>query len=585
MASKRIAVIKRDICKPKICNYLCQRVCPKVRSGEECITISEKDNKPLINEEVCFGCGICVNKCPTHAISIVNLPKELEEEPIHRYGPNQFVLYGLPIPKKGLVVGLIGPNAIGKSTILKILSGELKPNLGDYKKERGWEEVIEKFKGTELQNYLKGLKERGIKVGYKPQNIDLIPKILKGRVKEILEKMDKENKLEFVVSNLNMNKLLEKNVSDLSGGELQLLAMGAVMLKDCDFYFFDEPSSYLDVKQRLIAAKAIRSLASKSAVMIVEHDLAVFDYLVDQVHIIYGKPGVFGIVSKPYGVRVGINTYLDGYIKEENIRFRAEEIKFEVRAGVSEKKETLFEFPCFEKRFERFYLKTERGKIKKSEIIGILGPNAIGKTTFVKILAGELKPDNKEKINSLKISYKPQRLVLPKEEDLTVEEVLGKNKMDKIVNSFNLNKIFERKIKNLSGGELQKLFITLSLLKECDLLILDEPSAFLDVEERLFLAKLLKKFVEEKEIAAFVVDHDLQFIDAISDRIMVFEGEPGVKGFANTPCSLHDGMNKFLKALKITFRRDPETGRPRANKLNSIKDREQKERGEYYYIG
>ena len=147
---ERVAVIDREACKPAVCGwYLCQRVCPVNRAGEDCISVSELDKKPFINEGTCISCMICVKKCPTDAISIVNLPAELQETPIHRYGRNMFELFRLPVPKKGSVVGLVGQNGVGKSTVMKILSGLLKPNAGS--ESSGWEEIIQKFRGSELQ--------------------------------------------------------------------------------------------------------------------------------------------------------------------------------------------------------------------------------------------------------------------------------------------------------------------------------------------------------------------------------------------------------------------------------------------------
>ena len=143
----------------------------------------------------------------------------------------------------------------------------------------------------------------------------------------------------------------------------------------------------------------------------------------------------------------------------------------------------------------------------------------------------------------------------------------------------------ERQLRNLSGGELQSCFIAAALIREHELLLLDEPSAFLDVEQRLRVARLIREHAEGREIPCFVVDHDLQFIDVISDRVMLFSGERGVKGHADPPCPLTEGMNSFLKALGVTFRRDPQTGRPRANKPGSQKDQEQRESGNFYYAG
>ena len=592
MLKKRIVVCDKDLCRYDSCGYKCIKICPINRSGEECIVRGE-DNYPVFNEELCIGCGICSKACEKlgfNAISVVNLPKELEENPIHRYGKNQFALYKLPIPKKRLVTGIIGPNGVGKTTVLNIISGNLRPNTGLPGERVPWDSIIERFKGTELQDYLENLSKKDIRIGYKPQHVDLIPKMWKGKVRDLLAKHgDYSN----VVEKLGTHEMLEKDVKNLSGGELQLLAVSAVLSKDNDFYFFDEPSSYLDVKQRLLVAREIRNLARDKEVMVAEHDLAILDYMSDHIHILYGKPGVFGVVSNPYGVRIGINTYLEGYIKEENVRFREKPIIFSGRAHVSGKGERFLKFTEFERSFETFKLKTEGGEIYKGEIIGVLGPNSTGKTTFIRMLVGEVKPDEGKVLKNLKLSYKPQRLVLEDDEGKVkvseyMENQIGKkfyeSEFKRILSLLGIERNLDKKMKNLSGGELQAVFISCSLGRDHDILLLDEPSAFLDVEQRLRISKLIRSHIEEKEISAFVVDHDLQMINSVADRVMVFEGEGGKEGFGNEPCSMKKGMNSFLKGLGITFRRDPFTGRPRANKPDSQKDAEQKRRGEYYYV-
>ncbi len=584
---KRIAVVDNEEIKDRQESLYIQSLCPINRSGVECIVVAPEDKTLTIDENTCIGCGICVKANPK-AIQIVNLPAALDEDPIHRYGTNLFALYRLPIPKQGMVVGLVGPNGIGKSTVLNILSGNLRPNRG--RKQTDWQEIINQFKGTELQAYLENIKN--IKVGYKSQNIDSLQKMVSGKVSDLLKKVDKEKRFDSVVKNLRLERLLEKNMKELSGGELQLIAIAATIIKGGNFYFFDEPTSYLDVEQRFLVAKEIRRLAEggyenskhKPYTMTIDHDLAVADYLADQVHILYGSPGVFGVVSPPQGVRIGINTYLDGYIKEDNVRFRDKPIIFSRVAKSPEKKKILYDFDAFEKTFSSFKLNVSSGSLNQGEIIGILGPNGIGKTTFVNMLTGEIKPDKGNPLK-LKLSYKPQRLTFSAEEgEMLVREYIGStSETQSIIHMLKVDRLFDRKIKTLSGGELQAVFISAALLREHDILLLDEPSAFLDVEQRLVLAKVLDDWTKTRETACFVVDHDLQVIDSVSNRLMVFDGKPAVEGFGNAPEELKTGMNRFLKKVGITFRRDPQTGRPRANKQDSVLDREQKEKGQFYY--
>ncbi len=153
-----------------------------------------------------------------------------------------------------------------------------------------------------------------------------------------------------------------------------------------------------------------------------------------------------------------------------------------------------------------------------------------------------------------------------------------------MVNKLKLEDIRERSFSELSGGELQRVAIAKCLSEEADIYLLDEPSAFLDVEMRLQVAQLLRKSIEDLKKSSFVVEHDIITQDFIADSILVFEGIPGLEGKATPPKNLRDGFNSFLKIMEITFRRDPTTKRPRVNKLGSNKDIYQKRINEYYYI-
>ncbi len=580
----RIAVINRDRCQPKKCSKECEYFCPPVRTGDE--TIVFEDNKPLITENLCVGCGICVRKCPFGAITITNLPEEMED-PVHRYGQNGFALYGLPVPMTGKVTGLLGPNGIGKSTAVSILSGILRPNLG---KNATWEEVLARFAGSALGDYLRAVAEKGIKTSYKPQSVDRIPKSYSGQVQGLLEKTDERGALQDLIERLGLAKLIDREISSLSGGELQRVAVAATAARDANFYFFDEISPYLDIYQRINVARILQGLAKERAVMVVEHDLALLDLLADNVHLIYGAPGAYGVITRPKGIRVGINQYLRGNLPEENVRFRDSAITFEVHAPRIEKEiPSLIAYQAFTKVYSSFRLQAEPGLIRRGEVMGILGANGIGKSTYIKILAGVERPTTGSFDHQLKISYKPQ--YLKADSDVTVQGLLRSMTNDfdssyyqaEILRPMGLEPLLDQALTELSGGELQRVAITACLSRDADLYLLDEPSAHLDVEQRMLTAKVMRRFAESTEKTVLVVDHDIYLIDLLSERLMVFEGVPGELGIAQPPLEMREGMNAFLRGLAITFRRDEETRRPRVNKPGSRLDRMQKEQGEYYY--
>ena len=587
----RIAVLLKDRCKPKNCALECIKFCPRVRAGDETIVLGE-DGKPVISESLCVGCGICVHKCPFDAIKIIGLAEELKTDLVHQFGKNGFRLFRLPIPKEGICTGILGPNGIGKTTSIKILSGEIIPNLGKYKKKSNWDVVKEYYAGTELYDHFNKLSNKEVSSVVKPQYVDKLPKVMKGKISEILKKSDTSGKYDEIVDKLGLENTLDKHIEkkEISGGELQLVSIAAALLKDVDLYFFDEPSSYLDIHQRLKVARIIKELSLKKIVLVIEHDIAVLDFLCDNVHIVYGDEGAYGVVTNPRGVRHAINAYLSGYLKEENIRF-GEKIEFFASPPKQRQEMSLLiTYENLSKSFEGFTLEVEKGNIRSGEIIGIIGPNAIGKTTFVKMLAGVVEPSSGKIEHEIKVSYKPQ-YITPDFKG-TVRDYFEMNAQELFTSSFYKAEIFEpfhlkylldKKIDTLSGGELQRVATANCLVQEADIYLIDEPSAYLDSEQRMIASRTVRRVIEKSGKSAMIVDHDVYFIDMISDALIVFDGEPGKKGKARGPFSLHEGMNRFLKDVDITFRRDEETHRPRVNKPNSYMDRKQRSEGEYYY--
>ncbi len=590
----RVAVLDQELCQPRKCGLECIIYCPVNKTGGECIIQRPDDGKAVISEDLCTGCTICIKKCPFDAIVIVNLAQEIGVDKIHQYGINSFRLYKIPIPKEGTVTGIVGRNGMGKSTIINLLSGNIKPNFGYYDKELSWDEILTKLSNIELRKHFEKIHSKTLRTSIKPQLVYLIPKVFKGTVSELLKKYDERGVSDILIEELGLKYSLDRDLSTLSGGELQRVAVAVAAAKDAEYYFFDEPSSFNDIYQRLAVGRVINNLAKEGkSVMIVEHDMSLLDYLSDNIYLTYGEPGAYGIVSSLQSTKVGINNFLEGYIPTENVRFRDKAYKFDI-SSITEtvlSSSPIVEYTALTKKLGQFSLTVDRGEIYEGEVVGIVGANALGKTTFMRMLAGMEKIDQGGLDTTIRISYKPQ--YLNQDIDGDVRSLIysantgpfeGTTVEEHVLSPLGIKKLYDKSVKGLSGGELQKVAISLSLIRQADVYALDEPSAFLDIEDRITFAKFIQRFTKSNGKSALIIDHDIQLIDLVSDRLVMFEGNPGIKGTGTSPTTKEIGMNNFLESLSISFRRDETTGRPRVNKDSSRLDRQQKTAGNYYYL-
>ncbi|MEM3610019.1 MAG: ribosome biogenesis/translation initiation ATPase RLI [Candidatus Aenigmatarchaeota archaeon] len=580
----RIAIIDRKKCIKEKCGYVCIKVCPEVRMGiTDCIKI-DKDGYPVIDEILCTGCGICPKRCPTNAITIINLPQELSNY-IHSYGVNSFRLYGkllINTDNKG-VIALIGKNGIGKTTFVKILSNTIKPNFNMHIKDV--KDILQKLP-IESRRYFSELYENKIKVAYKPQNIEAMKSAFSEKlVKDMLRNINIESELaKKVYDDFGIEQLLERKFSVLSGGELQKIAIFACLAKNADIYILDEPCTYLDIRERLKMALYLKELGETKKVYLVEHDLAILDYSSDYCIIFYGNEQAYGIISSLKNISNGINEYLGGFLKNENMRIREYSIDFK-QFGQKElnSNQVILRFTDLKKSYSDFKFECKQGQIYANETIGIIGKNALGKSLFLTLLAKLLEPDVGEINSQAKISYKPQYITT---EHIKVKEYLescdDKQALQTLIKEFNLSNILDYYVNELSGGELQKVAITKALSKNADLFILDEPSAFLDVESRLEFSTIITKIKQLKNCSFVIVEHDISMIELLANRIIPFTGESSILGIAHGVLPKYEGINIFLRDIGITIRRDKENLRPKINKPNSVLDKEQKESNKYY---
>ncbi|MBD3354228.1 MAG: ribosome biogenesis/translation initiation ATPase RLI [Candidatus Lokiarchaeota archaeon] len=615
---KKVYLIDYSKCTYDSCGRPCIENCPVTLTNKKmagkvaksklkpAIDFKKSSSQIIIHSETCIKCGICIHQCPKNAIYVKNLMEEDEtQQKVHQYTENGFRLYNLPTLVTGRVTGLCGPNGIGKSTILQILALNLKPNFGEYTsddEDMTWGTIAQKFRDNNVRDHFLEVKKGMRSISYKKQVLDILYEKYKNQtVEQILEGNTNAN-VDFkkrVYDALDIYSIRDRILKQCSGGELQRFAISLKLLQNADVFLIDEPVTFLDIKKRIRLAELLGVRASginqkdPKCVLVVDHDLAILDYMSDVIHLFYGEPHQFGTITGVQPVRAGINSYLNGYLRSENLQFRETKIKFRktISGRTWSNAQILAEWGYMEKQFDEFKLQINPGLLYQNEILGVVGENGLGKTTFFKILVGSLTPDkgSVDLTEEFAISYKPQYIT--GNYNGTVEQLIteysqkyvqDENLLLRLYTPLGVDKLFDTQVSELSGGQLQRTFIATCLSKDANLYLIDEPSAYLDVEERLQIAEIIRSHAKSTNASAICIEHDMQITDALADRMLIFLGKPSENGYTEGPLTKRDGMNTFLKSLDITFRRDDDTGRARINKKGSHLDQIQRANEEYY---
>lgn len=533
---------------------------------------------------------------------------------------------------------MLGSNGIGKSTIVKIYADEIIPNFGNFDldndptipqtqkkkhitikyQDNEEKKVLEYFKGTETYNFFKDLYQKKIKVAIKKQSLKEEPsqKVLDS-IHSLLLSSDNQE----IYYELDIEPLLKIPYDKLSGGQKQRLMIFLTMIQNVDLYIFDEPTNYLDITQRLKIGKLIRKFAEKDKmVLVVDHDITIMDYIADVIHILYGVAGAYGIVSSPISCAEAINQFFEGYLSNDNVRFRQESYSYQLNLDVNsledEKKDDnkdddnninegiikqikIISYPDIEIKFpeSKFTLNVPSGSFSESSSVNIiLGENDSGKTTFLKWLS-----TNQNEIISIKPQYPEEMFNNPKYQDLTTQELISElipqtygdmNFQTNVIRALDISGFDSTLLRDLSGGELQKLALIITLGKNAKYYLFDEPSASLDIEERVKVIKVIKRFLVHNQKIGFIVEHDIamafSLIKDVESHVIVFQiennlDEHEIKASSSLPLNGIDGLQMFLKTANITFRMGlySKFKRYRINRLGSSKDIEQKREGKY----
>lgn len=499
----------------------------------------------------------------------------------------------------GQKTALIARNGYGKSTLMNILTGRTLQDSGKVT-----------FRGD-------------VRMAYLPQQPELLPHqsvrsfVYSAQRPEHEDEWTFEQRIEEILSRLRLDDKLDQPMQQLSGGEQKKVALSRILIDDTNLLLLDEPTNHLDIQ--MIEWLEDFLSRQKLAILMVTHDRYFLDHVCQDIYEIdnsqlYHYRGNYEYylrkkAERQYNERVEVEkakslyrTELDWMRRMPQARGTKAQARIDAFYELEEKAHTRFD----ETR-PQLTVKTERigGKIlemynvtksydgvkmvddfsyvfKKGEKIGIVGPNGIGKSTFLNLLTEQLRPDSGRVIVGQTIQFgfytqggmtaRPDIRVID-----IVKEVAERIELDngkemsahQFLSYFGFEDMTQYNyFGNLSGGEKRRLYLLKVLMANPNFLILDEPTNDLDI----YTLEILEQFLKDYKGCLVIVSHDRSFMDHIVDHIFVFEGDGKIRDY-------HSNYTQYL-AEKNAQKRS-ETLQRREEKPKYERTRSDKPRATY----